>query len=81
LNLETVGSDSSSATQGSSTLSVAGRKRAPTKQCADALAGSRKATAASAACEVFSDLIGKWCDSGVFYGNLVEGLETVDDPE
>src|SRR5690242_5453914 len=32
-----VGSDSSSATHGSSTFKVAGRKRAPTKQCADAL--------------------------------------------
>src|SRR5450631_1000535 len=32
----TVGSDSSSATQGSSVVSVAGRKRAPTKQCAKA---------------------------------------------
>jgi hypothetical protein len=29
---ETVGSDSSSATHGSSTASVAGKKRAPTKQ-------------------------------------------------
>src|SRR5713226_5233075 len=32
LKLDTVGSESSSATQGSSTLSVAGRKRPPTKQ-------------------------------------------------
>jgi hypothetical protein len=31
-----VGSDSSSATQGSSTASVAGKKRAPTKQWANA---------------------------------------------
>src|SRR3954453_2607970 len=36
LNPDTVGSDSSSATQGSSTPSVAGKKRPPTKQCADA---------------------------------------------
>src|SRR5271163_2278663 len=32
----TVGSDSSSATQGSSIASVAGKNRAPTKQCAEA---------------------------------------------
>src|ERR1700726_1673855 len=41
----TVGSDISSATQGSSTVSVAGRKRAPTKQCASA---SPSGTSASA---------------------------------
>src|SRR5262245_41407266 len=36
LNEDTVGSDNSSATQGSSTVMVAGKKRAPTKQCASA---------------------------------------------
>src|SRR5580704_1921508 len=36
LDHEIVGSDISSATQGSSTASVAGRNRAPTKQCAKA---------------------------------------------
>src|SRR5262249_49335936 len=36
LKREMVGSDSSSATQGASLLRVAGRKRAPTKQCAEA---------------------------------------------
>src|SRR5215475_9117279 len=36
LNTATVGSDSSSATQGSSTASVPGKKRPPTKQCASA---------------------------------------------
>src|SRR5262249_24235019 len=34
LNREIVGSDNSSATQGSSMLSVAGKNRLPTKQCA-----------------------------------------------
>src|SRR5271165_5802399 len=38
---DTVGSDNSSATQGSSTASVAGRKRAPTKQCAAACVNDR----------------------------------------
>src|SRR5215470_15109512 len=37
LKNEMVGSDSSSATQGSSTLRVAGKNRPPTKQCAKAL--------------------------------------------
>src|SRR5712672_4841017 len=36
LNPDTVGNDSSSATQGSSVPSVAGKKRPPTKQCANA---------------------------------------------
>src|ERR1700693_5758344 len=36
LDHDTVGIDISSATQGSSVASVAGRKRAPTKQCASA---------------------------------------------
>ena len=36
LNQSTVGSDISSATQGSSITSVAGKKRGPTKQWADA---------------------------------------------
>src|ERR1700691_3036815 len=36
-NQSTVGSDISSATQGSSITSVAGKNRAPTKQCAKAL--------------------------------------------
>src|SRR5579859_5167472 len=36
LNRENVGMDSSSATQGSSTASVAGKNRPPTKQCASA---------------------------------------------
>src|SRR5262249_55480998 len=40
-----VGSESSSATQGSSTFSVAGRKRAPTKQCALAWVSGIKASA------------------------------------
>src|SRR5580704_5721162 len=46
---EIVGSDSSSATQGSSTASVAGKKRAPTKQWANAsVKGSAANTSASA---------------------------------
>src|SRR5712664_3485012 len=40
----TVGSDSSSATQGSSVVSVAGRNRAPTKQCAKASGANADAT-------------------------------------
>src|SRR5262245_65426851 len=36
LNEDTVGSDNSSATQGSSTVMVAGKKRAPRKKCASA---------------------------------------------
>src|SRR4051794_18747031 len=35
LKLEMVGKDNSSATHGSSTVNVAGKKRLPTKQCAD----------------------------------------------
>src|ERR1700685_765344 len=38
-NQSTVGSDISSATHGSSITSVAGKNRAPTKQCAKALDG------------------------------------------
>ena len=46
---ETVGSDSSSATHGSSMASVAGKKRAPTKQWANAsVKGSAAKTSASA---------------------------------
>src|ERR1700757_3478643 len=37
LDHDTVGNDISSATQGSSVASVAGKNRAPTKQCANAL--------------------------------------------
>src|SRR4051812_7361616 len=44
-----VGSESSSATQGSSTFSVAGRKRAPTKQCANALEGNPDSTVSARA--------------------------------
>src|SRR5580693_5173524 len=45
---ETVGSDSSSATHGSSMASVAGKKRAPTKQWANAsVKGSAANTSAS----------------------------------
>src|SRR5262249_2205325 len=44
-----VGSESSSATQGSSVASVAGRKRAPTKECAKAGDAATTARAASAA--------------------------------
>src|SRR6516165_5446464 len=45
----TVGKDISSATQGSSVASVAGKKRAPTKQCAKAsTADSATTTSASA---------------------------------
>src|SRR5450631_3641196 len=40
----TVGSDSSSATQGSSIVSVAGRNLAPTKQCAKASGANADAT-------------------------------------
>ncbi len=40
----TVGSDSSSATQGSSTVSVAAKNRAPTKQCAKAFGANADAT-------------------------------------
>src|SRR5258708_16104679 len=40
----TVGSDSSSATQGSSTVSVAGRNRAPTQQCPNAFGAPATAT-------------------------------------
>src|SRR6516165_5201243 len=40
----TVGSDISSATQGSSVASVAGKKRAPTKQCASAWAADNATT-------------------------------------
>src|SRR6516164_6842145 len=40
----TVGSDISSATQGSSVASVAGRKRGPTKQCAKAWAADSATT-------------------------------------
>jgi hypothetical protein len=36
LKLEIVGNDNSSATQGSSTVRVAGKKRLPAKQCAAA---------------------------------------------
>src|SRR5882724_318460 len=48
---DTVGSDSSSATQGSSTVSVAGKNRLPTTQCADAASSdaSRATSAAPAA--------------------------------
>ena len=45
---DTVGSDSSSATHGSSMASVAGKKRAPTKQWANAAERAGKRTAAPA---------------------------------
>ena len=46
---DTVGSDNSSATHGSSTASVAGKKRAPTKQWANAsVKGSAENSSASA---------------------------------
>src|SRR6185437_7967965 len=48
LDHETVGSDNSSATQGSSVASVAGKKRAPTKQWAKASVLNAAATPASA---------------------------------
>ena len=44
LNHATVGKDISSATQGSSVASVAGKKRAPTKQCASAWAADNATT-------------------------------------
>src|SRR6516162_6571718 len=49
----TVGTDISSATQGSSVASVAGKKRAPTKQCASAWAADNATTkhASANACE------------------------------
>src|SRR3984893_15209848 len=46
---EMVGSDISSATHGSSVLRVAGRKRAPTKQCADAWLKGRVANSSASA--------------------------------
>ena len=45
----TVGSDNSSATQGSSIASVAGKKRAPTKQCAETLDKDSKKNATPSA--------------------------------
>src|SRR3954452_6647582 len=59
LKLEIVGRDNSSATQGSSTVRVAGKKRAPAKQCAAAgdAPWTVKATAANAAAR-FARLLG-----------------------
>ena len=55
---ETVGSDSSSATHGSSTVSVAGKKRAPTKQWAEACEiGTAAATASAAARKMERDMM------------------------
>src|SRR6516162_5344988 len=45
----TVGKDISSATQGSSVASVAGKKRAPTKQCARACAAESATTTSASA--------------------------------
>jgi hypothetical protein len=56
LNHETVGRDSSSATQGSSIPSVAGKNRPPTKQCADAPVGEMATTAAASAAAPAMDL-------------------------
>src|SRR5712691_5614018 len=46
--LETVGSDSSSATKGSSVASVAGKKRLPAKPCAKAVSAALKPARAQA---------------------------------
>src|SRR5260370_20856716 len=54
LNSEIVGSDSSSATQGSSKTTVAGEKRAPTKQWADASPLDRTAAAAAPTASLIS---------------------------
>jgi hypothetical protein len=48
LNDDTVGKASSSATQGSSILSVAGKKRAPARQCACAVPPDKASEAAQA---------------------------------
>src|ERR1022692_1735470 len=60
LDHATVGSDSSSATHGSSMPSVAGKKRPPTKQCASAPAFDRTtATVANAAVRTTDLSMGK----------------------
>src|ERR1700691_4875386 len=49
LNQSTVGSDISSATHGSSMISVAGKNRGPTKQCAKELERGRRANSSASA--------------------------------